>query len=122
MSKRIITTCYFTTRYNCFFPSYKKFSSSVTPTYDEGEVRTKKKFHFPSHLVQAAIGACRSVSSSEIASSDDSFAHDTSTVRSYAPCNVAEDTLLHDTTVSFPVTRNLVKTDRRSFIILKIKK
>ena len=97
-------------------------SSSVTPTCDEGEVRTKKKFHFPSHLVQAAIGACRSVSSSEIASSDDSFAHDTSTVRSCAPYNVAEDTLLHDTTVSFPVTRNLVKTDRRSFIILKIKK
>ena len=98
----------------------RKFRSTTTPAYDEGEVRINKKFHFPSHLVQAAVIACRSVL--KTASSDDFFALDTSVVRSYAPYSVEQDALLHDTTAPFQVTRNLIKTDRRSFIILKIKK
>ena len=100
----------------------------VAPSYDEGEVRTKKKFHFPTKLVQSAIAACRAVTvDTRAVSCNYSGDPDISTILPSASDIVVTDQISVDTTHSIPVlsdstTRNLIKTDRESFKILKIKK
>ena len=88
--------------------AHSETDSSVFSS-DEGEVRIEKKFFFPPDIVRAAISSCRA----------DSLTNQIEIPRFEHESHASSDSYLGLTTSS--VSRNLIKTDRESFKLVRIR-
>ena len=88
--------------------AHSETDSSVFSS-DEGEVRIEKKFFFPPDIVRAAISSCRA----------DSLTNQIEIPRFEHESHASSDSYLGLTTSS--ISRNLIKTDRESFKLVRIR-